>query len=161
MKKSVFFVSVLILAGCNFIKTTHTKKLESVCREDANTLASITKILLSRQEISDLLFSYTGETDTVYVAIKMEPYISQIRSYGDKYILHKDKIIAFYDYRELFFFGIKTWLEYNTIMTDKNRLIAEFHIVVKLPNVKTDNRVYKAVFECINEEIRLRSLTLL
>jgi hypothetical protein len=114
---------------------------------------------LSQQEISTLLFSYTGETDTIYAGIKMEPYISQIRSYGNKYIHHNGKIIAFYEYRELFFFRIRTWLEYNAIIIDKNRISAEFLIVAKLPNVKTDNRVYKAIFECINEEIRLKSLT--
>ncbi len=157
MKKAFLKISTLILIGCSIMKTTHTMKPESICREDTSTLASITKTLLSQQEISDLLLSYFGESDTIYVAIKMEPYISQIRSNGDKYIAHNDKLIAFFEYRELFFFRIMTWLEYITINIDENHIVAEFQFVV---GFKADDVVYKALFECINGEIQLKSLTL-
>lgn len=56
------------MSGCNLFKTIHQNDLQKYCVIDSNTLITITKLIISQNEIRDLFFSYAGKTDTIYVA---------------------------------------------------------------------------------------------
>lgn len=92
------------------------------------------------------------------VANTFDPKVFELSSIN-KCIIHDDVLICFYEYKELFFFGIMVWLEYESITINRNRIHAEFQIVVKYREKQTNQKkILKAVFECVNNEIRIISL---